>query len=132
MTLLLIAFNWLVLPDPLYPIYASTFEGGLFDVATRLSSAARVVVVAAVPIGLVLAAGWWIAHTRRLNRAASVPEPVSGLSLSPISFVTVVQITAGYSTRYRYTYGYADYLWTVASPRGPPENLHCHYQRYAA
>ena len=117
LTLLLIAFNWLVLPDPLYPIYASTFEGGLFDVATRLSSAVRVVVVAAVPIGLVLAAGWWIAHTRRLNRGQVFLNLLAALAIANLFSVTIVQITAGYSTRYRYTYDYADYLWTVQQAR---------------
>ncbi len=117
LTLLLIATNWLLLPDPLYPIYQATFEGGLYDMSTRLSSALKVAGVVAVPIGLVLLAGWLIARAKRLDRSQVFLNLLGVLAVASLISVSLVQITAGYSTRYRYTYDYAGYLWTVQQAR---------------
>lgn len=111
----LIVVNLLLLPDPLYPIYATTFEGGLYDLSTRLSAALRVLGVMAAPIGIVLGAGWLIGH--RQNRRAVIINLLAVLAIAAISTEALVQINATYSTRYRYTYDYADYWWTVQRAR---------------
>jgi hypothetical protein len=112
-----IILNLALLPDPLYPIYASTFEGGLYDLGTRLSSALRVAAAAAAPIGLVLAAGWWIAKRQQIDRQTVWINLLAALGLGSLLTLSLVQISAPYSTRYRYTYDYASYLWTVQAAR---------------
>jgi hypothetical protein len=115
--LVLIVLNWWLLPDPLYSIYQTTFEGGLYDLATRLSAALPVIVVATVPIGLLLIAGWWIARAKQIDRRMIWTNLLAVLAIANLFSLSVVQINAPYSTRYRYTYDYASYLWTVQQAR---------------
>jgi hypothetical protein len=108
-------FNLVLLPDPLYPIYAATFEGSTFDLSTRLGAALPAVAVIALPCGVVLGAGWLM--ERKGQRAGWMTVLLLVLSCASMISLSLVQLQAKYSTRYRYTYDYADYDWSVQQAR---------------
>jgi hypothetical protein len=110
---LLFALNLWLLPDWLYPIYQVTFEGDLYDVGPRLLTGLKVVAEIGVPIGLLLIAGSIYARKQKLAGGAVRLRLLSLLTVVSLSAVSFTQINADYSTRYRYTYNYADYLWSV-------------------
>jgi hypothetical protein len=111
----LCAFDLFILPDPLYPIYTATFEGGTYDLATRLAAAIPAVAIMSVPIVLVLVAGWLI--ERRGQRVGWLMVLLLVLSGASMLSLSLVQMRANYSTRYRYTYDFADYAWSVQQAR---------------
>ncbi len=108
-------FNLWIVPDPLYPIYAATFEGGTFDLSTRLAAAIPAVAIIALPIGAVLGVGWF--SERQSQRAGWLTVLLLVLSCASMLSLSLVQMRAAYSTRYRYTYNYADYDWSVQQAR---------------
>lgn len=108
-----LAYDLLVLPDPLWPIYRVTFEGDLFDVWRRLWTGLSVVAIIGLPMALILMGGYVWAGARRAPRKAVCMNLLGVLTLASLTTLSLAQITAGYSTRYRYTYDYADYLWSV-------------------
>jgi hypothetical protein len=108
-----VAFNFIVLPDPLWPLYQATFEGDLFDVWRRLSSGLSVVAILGLQIILTLIGGYIWARARQVSRKLMFMNLLGVLAIASFATVSLTQITAPYSTRYRYTYNYADYLWSV-------------------
>ncbi len=110
---ILVALNLWLLADPLYPIYQVTFEGDLYDVGHRLLTGLKVVAEIGVPIGLLLIAGSIAARKQKLAGGAVRLRLLSLLTVVSLSAVSFTQVNADYSTRYRYTYNYADYLWSV-------------------
>ena len=109
----LFSFNLWRLPDPLYPIYSVTFDGGLFDLRHRLLTGLGVVVELGIPLALMLAAGWIVAHVRQYSVSIIGVLLIVVACLAGLASLDFTQVAADYSTRYRYTYNYADYAWTV-------------------
>jgi hypothetical protein len=109
----ILAFNLLVLPDPLWLIYRTTFEGDLFDVWRRLLAGLVVVAVLGLLTGLILLGGYIWARARQVPCGLMCMNLLGVLTIASFATVSLTQITAPYSTRYRYTYDYADYLWSV-------------------
>ena len=109
----ILAFNLLVLPDPLWLIYRTTFEGDLFDVWRRLLAGLVVVAVLGLLTGLILLGGYIWARARQVPCGLMCMNLLGVLTIASLTTVSLAQITAPYSTRYRYTYDYADYLWSV-------------------
>ncbi len=110
---IMFALNLVVLPDPLWPVYQVTFESDLYDVGRRLQAGLSIVAVLAVPIAGALGLGMILARARRIDSRPTLIHALSALMIASLAATTLAQIVADYSTRYRYTYNYADYLWSV-------------------
>ncbi len=110
---ILFALNLWLLPDSLYPIYQVTFEGDLYDVGHRLLSGLKVVAEIGAPILLLLIAGTLYARHQKLDGGAARLRILSLLTVVTLAALSFTQVNADYSTRYRYTYNYADYWWSV-------------------
>ncbi|HZY45646.1 MAG TPA: hypothetical protein VFF70_12950 [Anaerolineae bacterium] len=110
---ILLALNLWLLPDPLYPIYQVTFEGDLYDITHRLLGGLKVVAEIGVPIILLLIAGTIYARRQKLDGGAARRRILSLLTVVTLAALSFTQVNADYSTRYRYTYNYADYWWSV-------------------
>ncbi len=110
-------FNGLVLPDPLWPVYRATFAGDLYDVARRALTGLAVVGNVALPLGVLLCGGALVAWRRHEPLQRVSLQLLGAATLASLAVLTVVQVTAPYSTRYRYTYDYADYFWAVRTAR---------------
>jgi len=80
------------------------------------------VAVVALPIGVVLAMGWFI--ERQGQRAGWLTVLLLVLSCASMLSLSLVQLRADYSTRYRYTYDYADYEWSVQQARALGSNAY--------
>ncbi len=115
-------FNLWILPDPLYPIYAATFEGDTFDLGPRLAAAVPALAVIALPIGVVLGAGWFTG--RKGQRSGWLTTLLLVLSCASMISLSLTQLRANYSVRYRYTYNYADYEWSVQQASAPGSNAY--------
>ena len=111
-----------IMPDPLYPIYAATFEGDIFDLGTRLVAALPAAAFMALPIGVVLGVGWLM--ERRGQRTGWLTVLLLVLACASMVSLSLVQLGANYSTRYRYTYDYADYDWSVQQARAAGPNAY--------
>ena len=111
-----------IMPDPLYPIYAATFEGDIFDLGTRLVAALPAAAFIALPIGVVLGVGWLM--ERRGQRTGWLTVLLLVLACASMVSLSLVQLGANYSTRYRYTYDYADYDWSVQQARAAGPNAY--------
>jgi len=112
-------FYLLILPDPLYPIYLATFEGGTFDLRTRVTAALPAAAIMLLPSLTVLGAGWFTAPRGR--HAGWLMVLLLTLACASMLTLSLVQLRADYSVRYRYTYNWADYEWSVqqAQALGP-------------
>jgi hypothetical protein len=109
----ILIFNFVILPDPLKPVYGITFEGGISDLARRMMIGLQILAFLSVTIlsAVVLAA----------ILARVYPISFFSLAITGLAIVTVAgsmslswtQVNATYSTRYRYTYAYADFFWSV-------------------
>jgi hypothetical protein len=111
------AFNLIWLPDPLYPMYQVTFEGDLYDIGRRLQAGLSIVLQLSLPMGAALLSGLTLARIRRAGGRRTAITILAALAISSLASTSFVQINADYSTRYRYTYAYADYLWSVQQMR---------------
>ena len=89
------------------------FEGDLFDLRRRLFSGLSIAAVLSLPIAGVLGFAWLIARARSLSARAVAANLLVVLSIASLVGIDLTQIGADYSTRYRYTYDYADYYWSV-------------------
>lgn len=100
------------LGDPLYRLYAVTFETDVGDLRVRLLHGALESSRLLVPLGL--AGGLMLWAGRRLAQPWAAAVVLLGLLAgADMASTTLVQVTAPYSTRYRYTYDYADLQATL-------------------
>jgi len=108
-------FNLWIMPDPLYPIYAATFEGDIFDLGYALrcccAGGGRHYTAHRGGGGM----GWFV--ERRGQRTGWLMVLLLVLSCASMLSLSLVQMRADYSTRYRYTYDYSDYEWSVQQAR---------------
>jgi hypothetical protein len=104
---------WLFFPDPLYAIYESTFAGSTFDVVRRLRVGLTTLTILGLPFIGIMVSGWFWAHRQRLPIYNVSLALLGALALASLLSLSVTLINATYSTRYRYTYDYADYFWSV-------------------
>lgn len=99
-------YLFLFVGDPFYKIYQATFE--TVELSDRLATSLRAAAALMPPMIAAMIAGLiWI----RNARTPALPSIV--LVLGALSFgfaieTNFVQLTANYSTRYRYTYSYSD------------------------
>ncbi len=103
-----------VIGDPLWSLYAVTFETDTGDLMQRLAQGISIVVSLVIPIGIVLAVVCLLALRWKIRLLPTIVLALGVLSLAHTASTTAIQVPADYSTRYRYTYDYADLLQTVA------------------
>ncbi len=109
-----------IVGDPMYDIYRATFETTVL--AERLRIGGLAVARLALPMALVIGLGFTLAHRVRMTRTALLAGGLVALTLGSYLATDLVQVTAEYSTRYRYTYRYADRAQATAAVRAnvPP------------
>ena len=95
-----------VVGDPLYDIYRATFETTVLADRLRIGglAVARLLPPLALALGLAVFAARRLGQSRRALLAATLVAVVFGFYAA----TNAVQASARYSTRYRYTYVYAD------------------------
>jgi hypothetical protein len=100
------AYLMFVVGDPMYDIYWATFE--TTDIGERLRIGGLTVALLAVPVLIVVAVSVLLARGIRTSLAAMLSGSLTALALGSSIAIDLIQSTAHYSTRYRYTYVYAD------------------------
>lgn len=92
--------------DPMYDIYRATFETTALSERLRIGGAA----IARTALPVLVVTGLSIALARRfsMTRAGALAGALTALTLGSYLATDMIQVTAHYSTRYRYTYVYAD------------------------
>ena len=100
------AYLLFVVGDPMYDIYWATFE--TTDIGERLRIGGLAVALLALPILIVIAVGTLVARRIGVSLAAMLTGSLTALALGSSIAIDFIQATAHYSTRYRYTYVYAD------------------------
>lgn len=105
------AYVFVVVGDPLYDLYRSTFE--TVSLAERVSVSLRGIAKLLPPLVVFLGGGLWLARRYQLGTTRVFLLTGAALSIGLALETNLVQLTANYSTRYRYTYVYADRLETM-------------------
>ena len=105
-----LAFNLLIVGDPLLHLYLVTFETNTGQIAARLKQGSldALRMTALMPLALLI--GFWTAPKLRVPRSAMLLAVTGILAVSGFAATTLIQINARYSTRYRYGYGLDDML----------------------
>jgi len=106
-------YKLVAIGDPLWSLYAVTFETSTGDLMYRLNQGIGDALRLALPIGAVLAITHLLPWRRKVRRLPLTVFALGMLSLAHTASTTAVQVPANYSTRYRYTYNYADLLQTI-------------------
>lgn len=101
-----LAYIALVVGDPMYDIYRATFE--TTDIAERLRIGGAAAARLALPTLLIAAGSLALAWPAGLTRSAMLSAALAALAVGSAIATNWIQSTAEYSTRYRYTYLYAD------------------------
>ncbi len=96
----------LAVGDPMYDIYRATFETTALGERLRIGGAA--IARVALPVLIVIALSIGLARRLGVTRAGAVAGGLTALAFGSYLATDVIQIKAPYSTRYRYTYVYAD------------------------
>lgn len=92
--------------DPLYDIYRATFETTALSERLRIGGAA--IARTALPVLIVTGVSVALAQRIGVSRAGALAGGLTALALGSYLATNLIQVTAHYSTRYRYTYVYAD------------------------
>jgi 4-amino-4-deoxy-L-arabinose transferase-like glycosyltransferase len=100
------AYILLVTGDPLYNIYLSTYE--TTSISSRLQSGLAALVAVGFPVGVAVAAAAALALRRKSGFAALLWVMLAASAIGTYLATDLLQVTATYSTRYRYGYSYAD------------------------
>ncbi len=103
-----------VIGDPLWSLYAVTFETSTGDLAQRFTQGIGDVANLLIPVGVCLAVVCLLALRWRIKLLPAIVFTLGVLSFAHTASTTAVQVPAGYSTRYRYTYNYDDLRQTIA------------------
>jgi hypothetical protein len=109
-TIIAFIYNLIAVGDPLLRLYLLTFETMTSQVSSRLQQGLRDVLRIAVPIPIALTAGWFIAPRVRVKRSQLLLALLGALTIASLASTTLAQVSARYSTRYRYGYNYDDML----------------------
>jgi len=107
-------YKLIVVGDPLWSLYAMTFETSTGDLTQRLTQGIGDMVRLAIPMGTVLAAVYLSSLHWKTRLAPVMIFTLGVLSFADVASTTAIQVPADYSTRYRYTYNYNDLLQTIA------------------
>jgi hypothetical protein len=107
-------YKLIAIHDPLWSLYALTFETNTGDLRQRLVQGLIDTVKLAIPIGVAVIIGYLLSIRWRSKRFPLMVLTLGVLALAHTASTTAVQVTADYSTRYRYTYEYNDLLQTIA------------------
>lgn len=102
-----------IIGDPLWPLYAATFETDTGDLALRLAQGANQAIRLAVPIGVALSVACFLSLRWKIRLLAMTAATLGMLSLADMASTTTIQVPVNYSTRYRYTYDYDGLLQTI-------------------
>lgn len=92
--------------DPLFGIYRATFETD--DLRQRIFISLQSVTQQSIPIILACAGFLVLAIRARLSKLSALMLALLSVGLGMYLATNAIQLTATYSTRYRYTYRYAD------------------------
>ncbi|MCS7062242.1 MAG: hypothetical protein RMN25_13935 [Anaerolineae bacterium] len=92
--------------DPLYDIYRATFETTALSERLRIGGAAFA--RTALPVVMVISLSLILTGRLSMTRAGALAGLLAALALGSYLATDLIQVTAPYSTRYRYTYVYAD------------------------
>ena len=103
---LAILYTVIVVDDPMYDIYRATFE--TTDIAERLRIGGAAAARLALPTLVIAAGSVTLARPVGLTRSAMLGAALAALAVGNAIATNWIQSTAEYSTRYRYTYVYAD------------------------
>ncbi|MCL5998013.1 MAG: glycosyltransferase family 39 protein [Chloroflexi bacterium] len=96
----------LIVGDPVYALYQSTFDTTALSTRLRIGGIAFAKLV--VPLLLALPAAWLAAPRLALSRTSLTLAVLAALTIGFDIATNLVQVSAGYSTRFRYTQVYAD------------------------
>ena len=110
-------YNLIAVGDPLLRLYLLTFETMTSQVSVRLQQGLRDVLRIAVPLPVALIAGWFIAPRVQVKRSQLLLALLGALTIASLAGATLAQVSARYSTRYRYGYNYDDMLAAAARVR---------------
>ncbi|HTP11579.1 MAG TPA: glycosyltransferase family 39 protein, partial [Anaerolineae bacterium] len=110
-------YSLIVVGDPLLRLYLLTFETLTAQVGARLQQGLRDVLRIALPIPVAMIFGWFAAPRLRVKRSQLLLALLGALALAALAGTTLTQVSARYSTRYRYGYNYDDMLRAVARVR---------------
>jgi hypothetical protein len=110
-------YDLIVVGDPLLRLYLLTFETMTSQVSSRLQQGLRDVLRVAVPVLAALIAGWFIAARVQMKRSQWLLALLGALTIASLASTTLAQVSARYSTRYRYGYNYDDMLASAARVR---------------
>jgi len=100
------AYILLVTGDPLLKIYLTTYE--TTSISSRLQSGLAALAAVGIPSGVAIAAAAALALRRRAGFAALAWVMLAATAIGMYLATDLLQVTASYSTRYRYGYSYAD------------------------
>lgn len=116
-----LAYIALVVGDPMYDIYRATFE--TTDIAERLRIGGAAAGRLALPTVVIAAGSLALARPAGLTHSAMLSAALAALAVGSAIATNWIQSTAEYSTRYRYTYLYADRQAATEAVRAsvPPE-----------
>jgi len=101
-----VAYLFVVVRDPLYDIYRATFD--TTQLADRLYVGGLALVRLLPPLIVAFAISILTARQWGLSRSSILIAALIATTFGFYVETTAVQVVAGYSTRYRYTYLYAD------------------------
>jgi len=108
------AYKLAVIGDPLWSLYAVTFETSTGDLMQRLTQGVGDAVKLVVPISIVLVVVYLLSLRWKIRPILMVVPVLGVLSFAHTASTTAIQVPADYSTRYRYTYNYDDLRQTIA------------------
>lgn len=100
------AYVAMVTGDPLYRVYLATFE--TTSITSRLQTGLTYLIGIGVPVGLAIFIAGLLALRRKGGFAAFAWVMLAASGIGMYLAADLLQVTATYSTRYRYTYSYAD------------------------
>jgi hypothetical protein len=110
-------YNLVAIGDPLLRLYLLTFETLTSQVGSRVQQGLQDALRIAAPMLLALIVGWLIAPRLRVRRSQLLLALLGALTIAFLAGATVAQVSARYSTRYRYGYNYDDMLHAAARVR---------------
>jgi hypothetical protein len=102
-----------IIGDPLWPLYAVTFVTSTGDLSTRLTQGISVVAKMGIPISTALVVAYLLSLRWKIKPLLVIMCTLGVLSFAHTASTTAIQVTANYSTRYRYTYNYDDLRQTI-------------------
>jgi len=107
------AYKLTIIGDPLWSLYAVTFETSTGDLMQRLSQGISDVVKLLIPMCIVLAIVYLLVLRWKVRTLPTLAFTLGVLAFAHTASTTAIQVTADYSTRYRYTYDYNDLRQTI-------------------